>query len=77
MVEDIHDGQTGWTGSAVTAALDWGNYLLDIATNLDPGITMTVTRINAGVLVGSNILDSVTVTPYARTQRRRTPGRGI
>lgn len=76
---EIHHDASGWVSSAITGATTYAQWLLDIDTNLDPGIDLTVTRIDkvTGVLVGSNILDSFKISAYARTQRRRTPGRGI
>lgn len=76
---DARHADNGWGTNALTAASNWANYLLDIPNALDPGVTLTVTRISrpGGVLVGSNILDGFSISPYARTQRRRTPGRGI
>jgi len=67
---------SGWTSGAVTAASNYCNYLLDMETNLDTGVALVVARFNAGVYVGSNLLTQYQISPYARTQRRRTPGRG-
>lgn len=74
--EASHQGD-GWRQSTLDAVGGWATYMLGMQANLDPGIALVVARINNNVLVGSNILDTFTVTTYARTQRRRTPGRGI
>jgi len=74
--EPTHNS-SGWVLSTKNAVDNWAGYLLNMATGLDTGIALVVSRINAGVLIGSNILDSHVYVPYARTQRRRTPGRGI
>lgn len=74
--EPSHDG-AGWTTDVKTIVANWADYLLAMPTGLDTGAALVVSRLNAGVLVGSNLLDHYTITSYARTQRRRTPGRGI
>lgn len=75
-VENSHTND-GWSSGTINRVGLWAQYLLDMPTNLDPGIALVVSRINANILVGSNILDTYSISPYARTQRRRTPGRGI
>lgn len=75
MTEGEHDAN-GWLASTKTRLGVWAQTFLDMPTDLDPGIALVVSRFNLNVLVGSNILDSYIVSDYARTQRRRTPGRG-
>lgn len=72
-------GPGGWGNTTLERIGFWADWCLDISTAVDAGIALVVSRINpsTGVLVGSNILESYSITPYARTQRRRTPGRGI
>jgi len=74
--EGAHDTD-GWSDPVLASLAQWGDRLLDMETSLDAGAALVVTRYNEGVLVGSNILDHYVIGSYARTQRRRTPGRGI
>jgi hypothetical protein len=74
--ESAH-GNDGWETLTKERAQGQADFLLAMPANLDSGIALVVSRFNDGILIGSNILESATVIDYARTQRRRTPGRGI